>query len=38
MDEMEFEIVEDDGMSVVLYPIRVSILRSDFSINLIDRM
>ena len=38
MDEMNFDVVEDDGISVVLAPLRVSILHSDFEINLIDRL
>ena len=37
MDEMDFEIVEDDGMSVVLSPLRVSILHTDFRVDLGDR-
>lgn len=38
MDEMVFEIVEDDGLSVVLAPQFVSILHSDFRIQLRDRL
>ena len=38
MDEMEFDIVEDDGMSVILAPLRVSVLRSDFQVQLGDRL
>ena len=38
MDEMDFEIVEDDGMSVVLAPLRVSVLHSDFQVQLGDRL
>lgn len=38
MDSMDFKIIEDDGMSVVLAPLRVSILRSDTEINLQDRL
>ena len=37
MDEMDFDIVEDDGMSVVLAPLRVSVLHSDFQVQLGDR-
>ncbi|MCY3839601.1 MAG: HNH endonuclease [Gammaproteobacteria bacterium] len=38
MDEMDFEIVEDDGMSVVLAPLRVSILHTHFQVQLTDRL
>lgn len=38
MDEMDFDIVEDDGMSIVLAPLRVSVLRSDFQVQLVDRL
>ena len=38
MDEMDFDIVEDDGMSVVLAPLRVSVLHSDFQVQLGDRL
>ena len=38
MDEMNFDVVEDDGISVVLAPLRVSILHSDFEVDLIDRL
>lgn len=38
MDEMDFDIVEDDGMSVVLAPLRVSVLRSAFQVQLGDRL
>ena len=37
MEGMDFDIVEDDGMSVVLAPLRVSVLRSDFQVQLVDR-
>ena len=37
MDGMDFDIVEDDGMSVVLAPLRVSVLHSDFQVQLVDR-
>ena len=35
---MDFDIVEDDGMSVVLAPLRVSVLHSDFQVQLGDRL
>ena len=38
MDDMTFDIVEDDGTSVVLVPLCVSVLHSDFEIDLIDRL
>ena len=38
MDEMDFDIVEDDGISVVLAPLRVSVLHSDFQMQLTDRL
>ncbi len=38
MDEMKFDVVEDDGMSVVLRPLRVAILHGNFEIDLIDRL
>ena len=38
MDRMDFEIVEDDGMSVVLAPLRVSVLHCDFEVQLPDRL
>ena len=38
MDKMDFDIVEDDGMSVVLAPLRVSVLHSDFQVQLGDRL
>ena len=38
MNEMIFDVVEDDGISVVLAPLRVSILHSDFEIDLVDRL
>lgn len=37
LDEMEFEIAEDDGDRVTLVPLRMKILNSDFQINLEDR-
>ena len=38
MNEMDFDIVEDDGISVVLAPLRVSVLHSDFQVQLGDRL
>ena len=38
MDGMDFDIVEDDGMSVVLAPLRVSVLHSEFQVQLGDRL
>lgn len=38
MDEMEFDIVEDDGQTATLAPLRVSILHSEQVINLQDRV
>jgi hypothetical protein len=38
LDEMDFEIAEDDGDSVTLVPLRMTIQNSDFSINLQDRL
>ena len=38
MDKMDFDIIEDDGMSVVLAPLRVSVLHSDFQVQLGDRL
>ena len=38
MDMMDFEVVEDDGMSVVLAPLRVSVLHSEFQVQLGDRL
>ncbi len=38
MDKMDFDIVEDDGMTVVLVPLRVSVLHSDFQVQLGDRL
>ncbi len=38
VDEIEFEIAEDDGDRVTLVPLRMTILNSDFSINLQDRL
>ena len=38
MDKMDFGIVEDDGKAVVLAPLRVSVLHSDFQVQLGDRL
>ena len=38
MNDMTFDIVEDNGTSVVLVPLRISILHSDFEIDLIERL
>ncbi len=38
MDAMDFDVVEDDGMSIVLAPLRVSVLHSDFQVQLGDRL
>lgn len=38
MNAMEFEVLEDDGLSVTLAPLRVSVLHSDFEIDLADRL
>ena len=38
MDEMVFDIIEDDGLVAVLDPLRVSIRRSDFQVQLGDRL
>lgn len=38
MDEMDFEMIEDDGLLAVLAPLRVSVLHSAFQINIQDRL
>ena len=38
VDEMDFDIIEDDGLSVVLAPLRASVLHSDFQVELGDRL
>ena len=38
MKEMDFDIVEDDGLAVVLAPLRVSIVHSEFRVELVDRL
>lgn len=37
MDAMDFDIIEDDGITVTLAPLRVSILHTDFAVDLQDR-
>ncbi|MFD1331103.1 hypothetical protein ACFQ4O_03750 [Methylopila musalis] len=37
MDAMDFDIIEDDGITATLAPLRVSIRNSDFQIELQDR-
>lgn len=37
MDAMDFDVIEDDGMTITLAPLRVSILHTDFKVNLQDR-
>ena len=38
MNKMDFRIVKDDGKTVVLAPLRVSVLHSDFQVQLGDRL
>lgn len=38
MDQMDFDVVEDDGITAVLSPLRVSILHSGFQVQLDDRL
>lgn len=38
LDEMEFDIAEDDGDRTTLIPLRMTILNSNFSIDLQDRL
>lgn len=37
MDGMDFDVIEDDGITATLEPLRVSILHSNVEINLADR-
>lgn len=37
MDEMVFDVIDDDGLTVTLAPLRVSILHTDFAVDLQDR-
>lgn len=38
MDSMDFDIIEDDGINVVLAPLRVSVLHTDFEVQFNDRL
>lgn len=38
IDQMDFDVLEDDGTLVVLDPLRVSVLHSDFQVQLGDRL
>ena len=38
IDEMVFGIIDDDGYRSVLRPLRVSILHTDFGVDLVDRL
>lgn len=38
MDAMDFDVIDDDGMTVVLAPLRVSILHTSFQVELQDRL
>jgi hypothetical protein len=38
MDAMDFDIIEDDGFTVVLEPLRVSVLHTNFQVQLGDRL
>lgn len=38
MDQMDFDVLEDDGITAVLSPLRVSILHSGFQVQLDDRL
>jgi predicted HNH restriction endonuclease len=38
MDAMDFDIIEDDGFTVTLAPLNVSILHTDFKVDLQDRL
>lgn len=38
MDQMDFDVIEDDGITAVLSPLRVSILHSGFQVQLDDRL
>ena len=38
MDAMDFDVIEDDGLVVTLAPLRVSVLHSDFQVDLSDRL
>lgn len=38
MDAMEFDIIDDDGINVTIAPLRVTILHSNFEVDLQDRL
>ena len=38
MDAMDFDVIEDDGIVATLAPLRVSILHSNFEVDLQDRL
>lgn len=38
MEAMDFDVIEDDGLNVVLAPLRVSILHTSFRVELNDRL
>jgi hypothetical protein len=38
MDQMDFDVIEDDGIIAVLSPLRVSILHTGFQVQLDDRL
>jgi hypothetical protein len=37
MDAMDFDVIDDDGMTITLAPLRVSILHTNFKVDLQDR-
>lgn len=37
MDAMDFDVIDDDGLTVTIAPLRVSILHTDFKVDLHDR-
>lgn len=38
MDSMDFDIIDDDGITATLAPLRVSILHTQFQVNIEDRL
>jgi len=38
IDQMDFDVIEDDGITAVLAPLRVSVLHSSFQVQLDDRL
>lgn len=38
IDQMDFDVIDDDGITAVLAPLRVSIRHSDFQVQLEDRL